>query len=466
MTAVVTGLRGRMLLALVATSLATLTVATLVVVPPLQRSLERDRVGDLRGLARTIRPVLRAIPAGERRRRSPALLGVVDRLQRRTGGRIRVYDSAQAELADTAAAATSEAPRLARERELVRRRRGGVIAGERAGMAFAVTVAGEGHDRITLTITKPLDDSRAAADVVRAALPLALGAGLAVALALALLLSRRLLRRLGHLRADAELLGSEGLAHRVSVTGTDEVSVVAQALEEMRRRLVDAQASRQEFVATASHELRTPLASLQATLELLEEELLAGRAAPEQAAARAQTALRQTHRLVGLATDLLDLSRVDGRAPLSLEPVELAELAETIAREFVPRLDAPRALRVEGRPALACADPGAVARILRVLLDNAVNYAEGAVTVTIATPAGLVELAVADEGPGLAADEREHVFRRFARGRAAAGSPGGAGLGLAIARGLAGAMGGTLEAEPAGAGTRFALRLRAANGDA
>jgi signal transduction histidine kinase len=94
------------------------------------------------------------------------------------------------------------------------------------------------------------------------------------------------------------------------------------------------------------------------------------------------------------------------------------------------------------------------------MLDNAASYGEGAVTVTLDAAAGCARLAVDDEGRGLAPDERERVFRRFARGRAAAGANAGAGLGLAIARGLARAMGGDVEAEPVARGARFVLTLR------
>jgi signal transduction histidine kinase len=459
------GLRGRMLLALVVTSVATLAAAALVTVAPLEHRVERDRLDALRGLARTIRPDLRAVPAGDRHPDSRGLLRIVARLQRRTGGRIVVYDGAGAKLADTASEPSGASPSpdvLTRMRGLAVEQRGGVAAGERDGVAFAATVAGDPRDRLTLVIAQRLDDSRAAAAVARSALPLALAAGLTVALALALLLSRSLLRRLGRLEADARALATEGLQHPIAVTGADEVSVVARALEDVRGRLVEEHESRRQFIATASHELRTPLASLQATLELLAEELTSGSAGRDVTVGRTETALRQTHRLVALATDLLDLSRVDSAAPLHLEPIELGELARAIAPEFAARLRAgERQLGVCGGPALALADPAAVARILRILLDNAANYGGGPVTVTLTGETDRVLLAVADEGPGVAPDETERIFRRFTRGRAAPNAA-GAGLGLAIGRALARGMGGSLVAERVARGARFVVTLRPA----
>jgi len=454
------GLRARFALALLLTSVATLAAATLTLVPPLEHRLEADRLGDLRRLAITARPALRALEPADLQPHARPLLRLVDHLQRRTGGRIVVYDDTDQPLADTAPRPQGPAVTdLDRDRARALRRDDHVIAESGDGRAYAVAVVRAGHDELTLVLTKRLTDTRAAVGVVRGALPLSLVVGFGVALALAILLSRGLLRRLSRLHADARALGADGLDHAVTVEGGDEVAEVAEALEDMRERLVEQEASRQAFVATASHELRTPLASLQATLELLREEARRAGVDPEVIVGRTDTALRQTHRLVGLATDLLDLSRVESEAPLSLEPLEVRELADTVAREFAARLVAEgRQLTVDGGPELALADPVAVARIVRILLDNATGYGAGTVHVDVATVDNRVQLAVCDEGPGLAPDEREAVFVRFARGRAAAGAP-GAGLGLAIARALARAMGGELVAAPQTAGARFLLLL-------
>src|SRR4029079_18987584 len=105
-----------------------------------------------------------------------------------------------------------------------------------------------------------------------------------------------------------------------------------------------------------------------------------------------------------------------------------------------------------GEPSMVRGEPLAIARIVRILLDKAGHYGSGRVTVTV----GPGTLEVSDEGPGIAEDERDAVFRRFARGHAA-GSSAGAGLGLAIARGLARAMGGELSIAPSAVGARFVL---------
>ena len=443
-----TGLRGRLLLALVATSLATLAVAALVILPPLEHRVVQDRLDEVRDIARTIRPALRQVPVRDRRPGSPALDEIVARLQARAGGRIVVYNAAGTELADTSVSA--EESLLGDPRVLlaqVSRKPDGLLSEQRGNLAVAATVAGRPHT-LLLVVSGRLDESRQAARVMRTAALPALVAGMLVALLLGVIASRGLLRRLERLRSDAEALAADGLEHEVTVSGGDEVAVVARALEDMREALVDEQRSHREFLATASHELRTPIASLLLTLELLEEEAGSDR--------RTEAALRQTRRLSALATDLLDLSRVDAGAAVQLEPLDLGELTATIAGEFAARLDAEgRPLRVDAGPVLVQGDPAAVARIVRILLDNAANYGAGAVSVSVIAAEGRATLCVQDEGPGLADDERELVFRRFARGSAAVGAPSGAGLGLAIARGLARAMGGELDAR----GSRFSLML-------
>jgi signal transduction histidine kinase len=458
-----TGLRGRMILAVVATSIATLTASMLVFSPLLEQRLERDRIHELRNLARSIRPALRETADNPGR-----LNTVAARLQRRAGGRIVILAPDGRTLADTAPAVTGPDPALddfRDERAAVLANRDHLISGTRGPTAFAASAVGAGPDRLTLVIAKRLDDTRAAAAVVRAALPISLAVGLAVAAGLAVLLSHNLLRRLRRLAADATALGTTGLKHPVAVQGNDEVATVAKAMESMRARLSADEAARVAFLATASHELRTPLASLQATLELLREETLSGESTGATTVHHTDTALRQTHRLVDLASELLELSRLDGHVAMAAEPVDLVEVAQVTAHELGGRL-APdgRHIAVTGVRAIAAADPVAVMRIITILLDNANNYGAGAIGVNVDRDGHEVMVAVRDEGEGLDVADRERVFARFERGHAA-GSASGAGLGLPIARGLAEAMGGRLLVRDGARLNCFELWLPAARPD-
>jgi signal transduction histidine kinase len=438
-------LRARLALAMVGTSVATLVAATLTLLPPLEHRLDRDQLSELRQIARTARLGIGELPRAQLRAHSRGVRVVVAELRRRAGGEIALLGPAGQVLADTdpgdgAIARTAALPRRDDVRE-------GIVGDEAIVRAGARARGGE---HVTLVIRKPLGDTRAAAAAVRDGLPLAALIGLLAGGALAAMASGGVLSRLRRLRDDARALHDDGLAHRVRVEATgDEVDEVARALEEMRGRLLHEEAGRQEFLSVASHELRTPLATLQANLELLAEDL------PEDGDTRrrADGALRQTHRLVTLASDLLDMSRIDGGVHPSLQAVELGELAHGLREE----LAAGRAIEVrDDGPVHALADSAAVLRILGILVDNARVHGTGTITIALTAEDTAAVVRVRDEGPGLPEEDRERLFERFVRGADAQGRA-GSGLGLAIARGLAEAMGGSLAAT---GGSQLELRLR------
>jgi signal transduction histidine kinase len=221
-------------------------------------------------------------------------------------------------------------------------------------------------------------------------------------------------------------------------------------------------------VATASHELRTPLTMLQGTMELLEEDLRDG-GDLEDAQQQVVNARRELLRLSALATELLDLSRLDAAVQLRSEPVELGELARAVAAEFGLRARE-RDVDIEVMPPPAACwgrgDPDAVARVVRILLDNGLRYAPPGEPIRVRADAGEDDatIVVSDRGPGIPDEEREHVFERFHRGRGA-GAASGFGLGLAIGRELAERMNGTLELAPPvdGRGACFVLTLPTAS---
>jgi signal transduction histidine kinase len=440
------GLRSKLALALVATSAVTLVAAMAALVPPLQHRIASDRLDDMRELAGTARLALARMPARDLRPGAARQAQLVRDLERRTGGRVAILDARGAALADTdpgSSPISGAGPRSE------------VRDGEAIVVLGVKTPAG----RRTIVVRKSLRDTAAAATVVRAAVPVAAVAGLAAALALAIALSFGLLRRLERLRRGARRLADEGIGRPLDLrAGRDEVGEVAIALERMRARLHAEEQGRQAFLDTASHELRTPLASLRGTVELLREELAYEAPDLESARHRAEAAQRQVDRLSALASDLLELRRVDAEAPLAAEPVDLAELAETIAAEAEARAQsAGIALAVEAHePAWAVADPRAVARILRALLDNALRYGGE----SVAIEAGGASVCVRDSGPGVRDEERERIFGRFERG-SASGAAGGFGLGLPLARGLARRMRGDVRAEAAHRGARFVVTLPA-----
>jgi signal transduction histidine kinase len=226
----------------------------------------------------------------------------------------------------------------------------------------------------------------------------------------------------------------------------------------MRKQLAALERARREFIANASHELRTPIFALGGHLELLTDEDVD---APTRREFLEQMRL-QVERLTKLATDLLDLSRLDaGRLRVELAPVDLTEIAGSLVGEFsgVAR-EGGRPLQAGGAAdAVALADDERVHQIGRILLENAIVHTPPGTEIRIRAggTASAAELQVEDTGPGIAPEDQDHVFERFYRadGALAAGS----GLGLAIAGELASVMGGEIELASRPGRTVFTLRL-------
>jgi signal transduction histidine kinase len=426
-------LRPRLVLALFATAAGSLAVAALALLPPLQTRLRADA-------ARTLQLHAEAARDGFERPH-PHVQRLVRELARATGARVAMvtpsgvsYDTdpdAAGNLADA-------------QRALVSRRSDHAVVG---GVAEASVPVRGG----ALELRRRLGDVERTATVVEKAFAVAAGAGLLLALAGGLLLSGRMLRRLRVLRnavaGDTEVPDDQ---HR------DEIGDLARAFAALQTRVADQEAARRTFVATASHELRTPVASLQTLLELVAEE--AADEEPDMDAVRADiaSALSQANRLGGLAHGLLDLSRLDADVPPRREPIELGELVRAVAAEFRPPP------KFELSPCWALGDPDSVARIVRLLVDNAFRHGSGRVELKTERRNGVVVVRVLDDGPGVPESEREAIFERFRRGDASAAP--GFGLGLAIGRELARRMDGELAAED-GPGGRFALALPAAPAD-
>jgi signal transduction histidine kinase len=335
---------------------------------------------------------------------------------------------------------------------------------EYAGAAIPFNTSAAGHQRWVLIVRKSLSEVTSAVSAVRFAFLVAALVALALTLILGIPISARIVRRLRVLRRTAVRLANEGPSVEVPVNrDRDEVGDLARAFARMQRQLLQQEEARRAFVATASHELRTPLATLDGMLELLDEDLRSGDPDLQDAQEMIERARAQSKRLGRLAADLLDLSRIDAQIELRSEPVELGELSRAVLAEFELGTGERRittALDDHDGPVWALGDPGSVARILRILMDNAVRLSPEGGEVTVELRNGeAASLSVCDEGPGVPADEHELIFERFMRGRQTAGQV-GFGLGLAIGRELADRMGGELVLEEHdGPGAKFTLRL-------
>jgi signal transduction histidine kinase len=453
------GLRERLVAALVLCSVVTLVAAAFALLSPLEHRLTADRLDTLSSAAAGARSSFTRLPASALRRGSPELRELARVLRRRTGAEVAVFDERGRLIGATepdATAIPADVREALRTEHPVRR-----VDDAPDGSEARVSVATEVHGRpIVIVLTKSLRDEHTAVGIVQSAFVTAALIGLAAALVLGIGLATGLVRRLEQLRRATIKVAELGPGAELAADPyRDEVGDLTRSFAAMQERLRDQEQARRAFVSTASHELRTPLASLGLMLDMLEEDLAGDDPDLDRAREEVGRARGQADRLSKLAAELLDLSRIDARAPLREELVDLREISRAVIAEFAPggaatvRLDAAAAC-------WAVADPGSVARIVRILVDNALRFTPDGehVTVAVGGDSGRARIRVSDTGPGVPDDERELIFERFRRG-SETGSGAGFGLGLAIGRELARRMGGdlTLAAVPAGACFELAL---------
>jgi two-component system OmpR family sensor kinase len=337
----------------------------------------------------------------------------------------------------------------------------GIIEREGSRFAEVAVPVHPARNPTVLVFSAPLDETLESADLVRKRLLLAGALGLGIAAAIGYALASVFARRLRRLERAADRIAAGKLDEPVVDRGSDEVTELAEAFERMRGKLAQLEHARREFIANASHELRTPIFSLGGFLELLASEDLDEATRREFLASMHE----QVERLTKLATDLLDLSRLDaGRLHVERERLELGHVADALAVEFAAIARATdHSLAVERDGAAeTLADEQRVLQIGRILVENALRHTPGGTSVRIRAGGedGRAVLAVEDDGPGIAPEHAEHVFERFYRveGERASGS----GLGLAIARELAEAMGGSVVMTAPGVGSAFTVELPAA----
>jgi signal transduction histidine kinase len=464
--------------ALLLTALVTLTAAALALLAPLTSALNNDsrRIGE--GTVTVDRTLLSNVPVD--RSWEPvdrALDAKLEQLVHQNGATYVIWDDQLRQIDDTDKADKQPQDKVAPAvvRAALHPPRGTITPTTLKGDVLVVTIRYQGQRygsaqnngrAFVLEMIQHVNAVPTADGVVRTASLYAGLVGLGAAILLGIALSSRLLRRLRLLRDASRSLDEGGISALAAEHDEvpDEIGELARGFAGMHERLRQQEDARRTFVSTASHELRTPLMSLETALELLEDDLEDETVDLGDARERIASARRQARRLSSLAKDLLDLSRIDARLELRSEPVELSEVARAVAAEFEHRqgqTGVAVALDATG-PSWAQADPGSVARIIRILLDNALRFAppQTVVSIRIAGPHGAPAIEVNDDGPGVPHDEREIIFERFQRG-SNSGGEGGFGLGLAIGVELAARMGGRLELVDRARGASFRLNLRA-----
>jgi signal transduction histidine kinase len=268
-------------------------------------------------------------------------------------------------------------------------------------------------------------------------------------------LTGRVLQPVETIRAEVADIGATELHRRVAVPSRDdEIARLARTMNEMLDRLESATAQQQQFVGDASHELRSPLTRLRTRLELA---IAHSERDPEAAYRELLADVVDRGRLLD---DLLLSGRLGSEPVAHREPVDLDDLV----------LEEARRLRTEARTTVDTSDVGAarvagdageLARMIRNLADNAARHAATTVRFGVREHDGVSAVTVTDDGPGIAHEDHDRIFERFARlDESRSRNDGGTGLGLAIVRDIVERHDGsiTVDSTPGG-GTRFIVEL-------
>ncbi len=294
-----------------------------------------------------------------------------------------------------------------------------------------------------------------------------LGMALALSLLMALWVGRWIERPLQRLAEAAQALPAAltgGEFHPIPLQGPREVRAMAAAFNDMAGRLQASQRAQRDLIANVSHDLKTPLTSIQGFAQAILDGAADDPAARQQAA---QVIYSEAGRMHRMALDLLDLARMDaGTFSFERAPLALDDLLRDVTQKLAPQArQAGVALSYTGGPlGSITGDADRLAQVFSNLVDNALKFtpAGGQVQLSARRSGAWVEAQVEDSGPGLAPDELERIFERFYQAdKARSGGRRGAGLGLAIARQIVQAHGGSLQAaNRAGApGCVFTVRL-------
>jgi two-component system sensor histidine kinase BaeS len=292
-----------------------------------------------------------------------------------------------------------------------------------------------------------------------------------MAMVLGYFLSSTVTSRIYLLKDAAEKLAKGELKTRVSINGRDEVAALANTFNQMAEQLemVDAKQRelerlRTDLIAWVGHDLQTPLASMRAILEALEDGVVDD---PQTVKRYLGTAQRDVRSLSILIDDLFQMAQLDtGGIPLDRAESSLSDLISDTLESF-SELALRQGVKLEGSvdpnidPVMM--DTQRIGRVLNNLIGNALRHtpAEGCVNVHARRTTSGVDVSVSDTGEGIRAEDLPHIFESFYRGeKSRSRSTGGAGLGLAISRGIVQAHGGEIKVQSeAGRGSQFTFTL-------
>jgi signal transduction histidine kinase len=376
-----------------------------------------------------------------------ATLGrLVDASARSLRGRVIVVDSSGAVIADSAGDATAGSDYGSRP-EIADALEGNASQASRESstlgaeiLATAVPVIDGGETVGAVRVTQSVEAVNHATREALLNLALLGGVVLAIGVVAAALIARDTSRPIGDLDRAARRVEEGDLEATAPVEGASELRSLARSFNRMTARISRLLKGQQEFVADASHQLRTPLTGIRLHLEELREEV----GDEHRRTAELDAGLEEVDRLARIVDELLILSRA-GEHELPAEEIYL-ERATLRACERWRKAAAERGLELicesEAEPGSVTVAPADFDRALDSLIENAIRYSPKGEQVRVMSRPGGIE--VLDRGPGLARGEEQAVFERFHRGSAGRAGVKGTGLGLPIARELAGRWGGAV----------------------
>lgn len=318
-------------------------------------------------------------------------------------------------------------------------------------LAAPITVEGSPEPATVLyTVAYDIDAELAEINVAARVYLIAGAIALVVIAGVGALVSTRLLRPLRQMRETAERVSAQSLSERLPVEGRDDVSELAQTMNDMLDRLDDAVDSQRRLLSDVGHELKTPITIVRGYLEVMQPD------DPADVRETQTLAVDELDRMGQLVQDLASAASLHGPSPIVRAPVDVADLQ----RQVVRKADGIEGAEVEAGPSadvVAMLDGNRITQALLQLTQNAVTHGGGRVVIGSRAQGDDLELWVRDYGPGVPDDAKQKVFDRFHRGDP---ERGGSGLGLNIVQVIARAHGGAVQVKDAvGGGAVFVIRV-------
>lgn len=322
------------------------------------------------------------------------------------------------------------------------------------GTRYRVVAVPAGNG-MALVVAQSLEDQERVLEKLGIVMLLLGGAGVISAGLAGWGVARNGLRPVRRLTLAAEHVARTEDLTPIPIAGNDEIARLASAFNQMLTALGASRDRQRQLVADAGHELRTPLTSLRTNLDLLQQADAGGGMDPAQKAELLDDVVAQIEELTALIGDLVELAREEELTHV-VEPVDLAEVVDRAVarvRRRAPEVE----FEVDADHWWVTGEANALERAVLNLMDNAAKWSPAGGTVTVRLSAGV--LTVADQGPGIAAEDLPHVFDRFYRSPESRAMP-GSGLGLSIVRQIATRHSGRVSAGDApGGGALLSLRL-------